>query len=32
MADAYQQAIARLVGHRFPGAPDEPAREIGAAR
>ncbi|NMO92546.1 glycosyltransferase [Actinomycetospora sp. TBRC 11914] len=32
MADAYQQAIARLVGHSFPGAPDEPAREIGAAR
>lgn len=32
MADAYQQAIARLVGHAFPGAPDEPVAEIGAAR
>jgi glycosyltransferase involved in cell wall biosynthesis/GT2 family glycosyltransferase len=32
MADAYQQAIARLVGHAFPGAPDEPVHEIGAAR
>ena len=30
MADAYQQAISRLVGHPFPGVPDEPAREIGA--
>jgi hypothetical protein len=32
MADVYQQAIARLVGHAFPGAPDEPVHEIGAAR
>jgi hypothetical protein len=32
MADAYQQAIARLVGHSFPGAPAEPAREIGSVR
>ncbi len=30
MADAYQQAFARLVGHSFPGAPEEPVREIGS--
>jgi glycosyltransferase involved in cell wall biosynthesis len=32
MADAYQQAFARLVGHSFPGAPTEPVREIGSVR
>ncbi|HEY2221549.1 glycosyltransferase [Actinomycetospora sp.] len=32
MADAYQQAFTRLVGHTFPGAPDEPVREIRSVR
>ena len=32
MADAYQQAFSRLVGHTFPGAPAEPVREIGSVR
>jgi glycosyltransferase involved in cell wall biosynthesis/GT2 family glycosyltransferase len=31
MADAYQQAFSRLVGHTFPGAPIEPVREIRSA-
>ncbi len=32
MADAYQQAFSRLLGHSFPGAPLEPVREIGSTR
>jgi glycosyltransferase involved in cell wall biosynthesis/GT2 family glycosyltransferase len=32
MADDYQRALVRLVGHRFPGAPEGAARELGGAR